>query len=350
MVFVDEGVAAAWPRLCAQITQYVEHLGDAAVLARTPVIIGGGEDAKNEKTLALVLAELATARLCRQSFVIAVGGGAVLDSVGFAAAIVHRGLRLIRVPTTTLAQGDSAVGVKNGINAFGRKNFIGCFSVPWAVINDGKFLASLSDRDWRSGLAEALKVALLKDIPFFEQLHASALQLMHRDHKLMNTVLRRSAELHLEHIIRSGDPFERSNARPLDLGHWSAHKLESLSRFQLRHGEAVAIGLALDAVLSQLLCGFPEREVLRIISSLIHMSLPVYDTLLEDSKAVIEGLEEFREHLGGQLSITLLKDIAKPVQVSGLRGEVIIHAVRILSEIWLGMSNLSDARPAQALG
>src|SRR5204862_2038620 len=129
-----------------------------------PKIVPGGERAKQSPALIAALhADLQRLGIDRQSFVVAIGGGALLDAVGYAAATAHRGVRLIRVPTTVLAQADSGVGVKNGINAFGKKNFLGTFAPPAAVINDSTFLVTLSDREWRSGLAEAIKVALLKD-------------------------------------------------------------------------------------------------------------------------------------------------------------------------------------------
>ena len=115
-----------------------------------------------------VLQAIHDASLDRHSYVGAIGGGAVLDVVGYAAAMAHRGIRLIRFPTTVLAQDDSAVGVKNGINAFGQKNYLGTFTPPFAVVNDSSFLRTLSDRDWRSGLSEAVKAALIKDHTFFE--------------------------------------------------------------------------------------------------------------------------------------------------------------------------------------
>ena len=110
------------------------------------------------------------ADLDRRSYVVVIGGGAVLDAVGFAAAIAHRGLRLVRLPTSTLAQGDSGVGVKNGVNLFQKKNWLGCFAAPWAVINDAQLLLTLSDRDFLCGFSEAVKVALLKDPALFDDL------------------------------------------------------------------------------------------------------------------------------------------------------------------------------------
>jgi 3-dehydroquinate synthase len=182
--------------------------------------------------------------------VLGIGGGAVLDMVGYAAATAHRGIRLIRVPTTVLAQNDSGVGVKNGINAFGKKNFLGTFAPPYAVLNDIDFLTTLDDRDWRSGIAEAVKVALIKDANFFEFITTNAKALARRDMDSMQHLVYRCAQLHLNHIANSGDPFEKGSSRPLDFGHWAAHKLEQLTHYNLRHGEAVAIGIALDTTYS----------------------------------------------------------------------------------------------------
>jgi 3-dehydroquinate synthase len=187
---------------------------------------------------------LAAEQIDRHSFVIVVGGGAVLDVAGYAAAVVHRGVRLVRIPTTVLAQNDAGVGVKNGINAFGAKNFLGVFAPPFAVIDDSRFLSTLDPRDQVAGMAEAVKVAAIRDPVFFEWLvdHSDALASFELVH--VERMIRRCAELHLAHIAGGGDPFETGNARPLDFGHWSAHKLEILTAHELRHGEAVAIGMA----------------------------------------------------------------------------------------------------------
>ena len=176
------------------------------------------------------------------SYLVAVGGGAVLDAAGVAAASAHRGMRLIRVPTTVLSQDDSAMGVKNGINAFGKKNYLGTFAPPFAVINDSSFLSTLSDRDWRGGATEAVKAALIRDPDLFELLEHHAPALRDRDLAAMVQVIRRSAKLHLQHIATGGDPFEHGSSRPLDFGHWAAHQLEQATNNRLGHGEAVAAG------------------------------------------------------------------------------------------------------------
>src|SRR6185369_10597341 len=236
-----------WPDLAAAIGRYVDRHGERLALVAPPVVIPGGERSKNDPA---VLADL-HARLHRlgvstQSVVVIVGGGAVLDMVGYAAATTHRGVRVVRVPTTVLAQNDSGVSVKNGVNAFGAKNFLGTFAPPFAVVNDRQFLSTLARRDVIAGMAEAVKVALVRDADFFawNETHASALAGGDLDRVAEQT--ERAAALHLAHIAGSGDPFELGSARPLDFGHWAAHKLEMLTEHRLRHGEAVAIGMALD--------------------------------------------------------------------------------------------------------
>ena len=257
---IDRGVVEAQPDLLNAIERHCLGYAGRLETAGPPLVIEGGEEAKNNPlVLEQVLAAIHAARLCRHSYVAAIGGGAVLDVVGYAAATAHRGLRLIRVPTTVLAQDDSAMGVKNGVNAFGQKNYLGSFSPPFAVINDFAFLRTLSERDWRSGISEAIKVALVRDPAFFDLLERDAALLAARDADAMERLVRRSARLHLAHVATGGDPFELGSSRPLDYGHWAAHKLEQMTGHRLRHGEAVAIGIALDSSYAYRAASLPSR-------------------------------------------------------------------------------------------
>lgn len=304
----DAGLVNAQPDLPDRAIAYT-RAHDSIHLAHDPVIIPGGEIAKNEPAiLETVLRLIDAAHLCRRSYLIAVGGGAVLDLAGYAAAIAHRGIRLVRLPSTTLAQDDSGVGVKNGINHFGKKNFLGSFAVPHAVINDADLLTTLTDRDWTSGFSEAVKVALVKDADFFDRIDAAAHAIAARDLAAAEPVIRDSALLHLRHITDGGDPFELTEARPLDFGHWSAHKLEQLSEYTLRHGEAVAIGVALDTLYSSLAGDLPEPDAHGVLATLRTLGFTLDHPLLDDPR-LLEGLEEFREHLGGRLTISLLHAI-----------------------------------------
>src|SRR5690606_29750183 len=174
-------------------------------------------------------------------------------------AIAHRGIRHLRVPTTVLSQNDSGMGVKNGINYRGKKNFVGTFSTPVAVFNDNLFLLTLDERAWLSGISEAVKVALIKDAGFFNWIERHADSLRRRDSADMDYLIFRYAELHLHHIA-GADPFGFGSSRPLDFGRWSAHKLEQLSDFEVLHGEAVAIGIALATVYSAIIGMLPPQD------------------------------------------------------------------------------------------
>jgi 3-dehydroquinate synthase len=326
--WVDQHVAEAQPDLRGRLRAFARGLAGRVELAGNVQTVPGGEAVKNDiHILERMLKVFHAARLDRRSYVVVVGGGAVLDAVGFAAAIAHRGLRLVRLPTTTLAQADSGVGVKNGVNLFGKKNWLGTFAVPWAVVNDTTLLATLPDRDFVCGFSEAVKVSLLKDPAMFAGLCRSAARIRRRDLAEALPVIRASAEWHRRHITRGGDPFESREARPLDFGHWSAHRLEAMTDFRLRHGEAVAIGLAIDTVYSSLALGLPEEDAGRVLRCLIDLGFSLDHPALRDTAALFEGLEEFREHLGGRLTLTMLRGVGQAVDVHEVEPDLMRAAI-----------------------
>lgn len=321
-VVLDEGFARAWPQLGSDLERYVTQHADRLELVASPVQIVGGEPAKNDPALVADLQDrFGEAGLDRHAFVLIFGGGAVLDAAGYAAATTHRGLRTIRMPTTVLAQNDAGIGVKNGVNGRGSKNYLGTFDPPWAVLNDLAYIETLQRRDKVAGIAEAAKVALIRDASFFERLVTDAPQLSAAEPSAMEAMIRRCAELHLEHIQSSGDPFEKGSARPLDFGHWAAHKLEGLSGHELRHGEAVAIGILLDARYSVVAGHLPSEVLERICRLFQTIGLPCWHDALGscDDRGrleVLAGLEDFREHLGGELTVTLLEGVGVGVEVN----------------------------------
>lgn len=333
VAFVDAGVAAAHEDLLFRMREYFRSRSQDMALVASPTLVPGGESAKNGwNHVHDIIDRISRSRLDRQSYVLAVGGGAVLDMVGFASAVVHRGLRLLRVPTTTLAQNDAGIGVKNGINDHGQKNYIGTFAPPFAVLNDATFLTTLSFEQWIGGISEAFKVAIIKDASFFEFLVQSAPALQARDATVMAEAVRRCAILHLEHIRSNGDPFEFGSARPLDFGHWAAHKLESMSGYIIGHGQAVAIGIAMDSCIAARQGLIAEADVNRIISGLRDCGLPVWDDLLErrlpdGSLEIMAGLAQFREHLGGDLTITLPHGIGSKTEVNAVAYEDVAAAI-----------------------
>jgi 3-dehydroquinate synthase len=336
LAVIDSEVAAAHSWLSPDIRRYFAAFPDALELVAPPVIVPGGEAVKNDFSHPLdLLARINDVGLDRQSFVVAIGGGAVLDMVSFAAAIAHRGVRVIRFPTTVLSQGDSGIAVKNGINLFGKKNFVGTFVPPFAVINDSRFLESLSQRDRISGVVEAIKVALLRDPGFYRYLEANVGNIVTGELSVLTSLIRRSAELHLAHICGNGDPFELGSARPLDFGHWAAHKLESMTHHRLRHGEAVAIGIALDVIYSVKTGHLAPLVADRILSLLEGVGFRLWDAALTERTpsgglAIIHGLREFREHLGGELHVTLLRGIGQGFEVTEMDDAVVASAIEEL--------------------
>ena len=336
--FVDDGLNAGRAPLAEAIARYAQRHSDVMELACAPVVVPGGEKIKSDlHFVESVQQTLFDLHIDRHSYVIAVGGGAVLDAIGLVASTTHRGVRHIRIPTTVLAQNDSGVGVKNGVNLQGVKNFVGTFAPPFAVLNDLEFVMALPDRDKVAGMAEAVKVALIRDAQFFGWIERHMDDLATFERSAMAYMIRHCAELHMRQIGQGGDPFETGSARPLDYGHWSAHKLESLTRHHVRHGEAVAIGMALDARYSVLAGLLAAGEEERICALLEYLGFDLWHPALAKSGAhgewvILEGLREFQEHLGGELSVTLLGGIGVGVEVHEIDRERMRQAMHWLKD------------------
>jgi 3-dehydroquinate synthase len=346
LVVVDDQVARVQPWLVRDVKSYFAAWPDALELVAPPVLVPGGEAVKNDITHCFrIIQWINETGLDRQSFVVVIGGGAVLDVTSFAAAIAHRSVRIVRLPTTVLSQADSGIAVKNGLNLFGKKNFIGTFVPPFAVLNDSDFLESLDRRDKIAGVAEAIKVALLRDADFYRSLEEEAGEVASGDCAALARLIRRSAELHLAHICGNGDPFELGSARPLDFGHWAAHKLEALSAHRLRHGEAVAIGMALDLTYASLMGYLGSTTLARVLGLLEAVGFQLWDDALVEREpsgrfALIDGLREFREHLGGELHVTLIRDIGESFEVTTMDESVVRRAIESLAR---------RSKPAQAV-
>lgn len=352
LVVVDAGLARCRPALLAEIAGWFAAHADVAEFVPPVLVLDGGERSKNSPAaLDRVLAAIHQSRIDRHSFVIAVGGGALLDVVGYATATAHRGCRHIRVPSTTLSQADSGVGVKNGINAFGQKNFLGTFAPPSAVINDFELLASLPERERRAGFVEAVKVACIRDRDFFEEIERSADRLRQFEPEAVQRIIRHCARLHLDHIADGGDPFEFGSARPLDFGHWAAHKLELLSEFRIPHGDAVAIGIALDVLYSRDQGWLDADSVERVLALLeaLGFSLFAGELMAADGAGklrLLSGLEEFKEHLGGALCVTMLRGIGSGFEVHEMEPPLILAAIRELQSRSLARPDIPVAAAA----
>ena len=334
LIVLERAVARAWPDLATQARAQVLAAG---VECPEALVFEGGEHAKSDDSLVhAVWRALDRAGIDRHSHLLSIGGGAFLDATGFAAATAHRGVRLIRFPTTTLSQDDSGVGVKCAINHFGRKNWVGSFAVPFAVINDFRFLHSQDEGTRRAGLVEAVKVAIVKDADFFRWIEQNLSALARLEPEAVETCVERSALLHARHIAEGGDPFECGSSRPLDFGHWAAHKLETLSRHECSHAHAVAIGIALDSLYARESGHLPAAEAERILHMLQGLELPIHHPLLETpgtagTLALLDGLDEFREHLGGALTILLPTAPGRCVEVHQIDADRVASCIRQLA-------------------
>lgn len=330
---VDEQVLASHSELILQLEHYAQQHSDIIELIMPPLMVRSGEICKTDPVEVEQFYRITQERnIDRHSFVLVIGGGSVIDAIGYAAATAHRGIRLIRMPTTVLGQNDAGVGVKNAVNYLGRKNYLGTFVPPYAVINDFNFLRTLPLRDQCAGMVEAVKVALIKDQVFFHWLYQQRFQLAMFNDEAVEYLIRRCAELHLLHIAGSGDPFEYGSARPLDFGHWAAHRLEEISHSELRHGEAVAIGVTLDSLYSHALGLIDDALLQKIIVTLKDIGFSLYHPALEQLD-IHKALQDFREHLGGELCITLLTGEGVSAQFNEIDEDIMLACAQQLVDL-----------------
>jgi len=318
-IFIDSGFAAANPSVVSAASRY-----DSA-----PMIVPGGAAAKNdEPVLRAILGHLAAAHPDRHSFVLAIGGGSVLDAVGFATAIFHRGLRLIRMPTTVLAQADAGIGVKNGIDFLGQKNLLGVFAPPHAVVCDRGMVRTLPREEKIAGLSECVKAGIIRDANYFHSLETDLPLLRECEPAALARAAETAARIHLRQITEGGDPFERGSARPLDFGHWAAHRIEVMSAKRVGHGNAVVVGMALDTVYANLAGLLPMADRDRIFALARGLGLPLWLPELDQTEDLLRGLGDFREHLGGKLCVTLPKAIGATVEVNAMDSLLIRRAIQ----------------------
>ncbi|HIH2762445.1 MAG TPA: 3-dehydroquinate synthase [Candidatus Azoamicus sp. MARI] len=335
LILIDKNVIKFNTDIIIKINNYFKFYENSIKVVCNPIAITGGEKVKNHYLLVKYFYKLIEKyKICRQSYLIAIGGGTIQDLAGYIASTAHRGIKLIRIPTTVLSQDDSGVGVKNGINFIKKKNFIGCFSIPFSVINDYSLLQSLTFKQIIEGLAEAVKVALIKDNIFFKYIEDNCKNIT--EHSVLKNVIYTCAKLHAEHISKYGDPFEQTSSRPLDFGHWIAHKLESMSKYKISHGEAVGIGLIIDSTYSYLIKLLKKNEWKRIIRCMINLHMKIFCELLLKKEKIYEifnGVEEFREHLGGKLTITLLKAIGEKIDINHINKYIYIKSIKLIYRI-----------------
>ena len=291
-------------------TLYLERLTDALAtqdVRTVAVVVPGGEQHKSWETLNTIFDALLTHRCERQTTLIALGGGVVGDLAGFAAAVYQRGMPFIQVPTTLLAQVDSAVGGKTAINHPLGKNMIGAFHQPLVVIADTDTLATLTDRELAAGLAEVIKYGLVRDLHFFEWLETNLGRLLAREPDALSHAIEQSCRNKAE--IVALDERESGVRALLNFGHTFGHAIEAGTGYgRWLHGEAVASGMMLAAQLSQRLGYLTENDVARVIQLLERAGLPVTAPAL-GSERYLDLMGRDKKVEGGKLRLVLLKKI-----------------------------------------
>ncbi len=272
-------------------------------------ILPGGEEQKTLGNVALIIDALVAARLNRDGMVLALGGGVIGDVAGFAAASYQRGIPIVQLPTTLLAQVDSSVGGKTGVNHPGGKNLIGAFHQPSAVITDTDTLSTLPDRQLRAGFTEIVKAALVADAEFFAWLESNALRLLARDAGALEEAIRRACAI--KAAIVAEDERERGRRALLNLGHSFGHAIEAGAGYgRVLHGEAVAAGLVLAAELSARIGRLAGADALRVRELLLSAGLPVDPPRLGRAR-MLELMGMDKKVKGGELRLVLLDGIGR---------------------------------------
>jgi len=357
---VDKGIGK---ESIAQLRDYIENSKIDADTRQNIFIVSGGERVKNG-LLGLFYTLWTAFRawragIDRDSVFVLIGGGATIDMSAFSSSIFHRGVDQIKVPTTPLAQADAGISPKNGINFFGIKNLLGTFYPPQCVLIDTLFSKTTPRTLISDALAEITKVTLIKDEPGFEYLKNNyrtllylsevlkAKELNEEQLEIAEELIWLSVQNHLEQI--QTNPYEKRDpktgylTKPLDYGHAEAHRLEMLTHNRLSHGQAVAIGIAISSHISMQRGYITEDEFDTIIQLLRGARLPTYDRAAT-VKGLWPGYEQFRQHLGGDLAITLLDGIGGKQEVGDITREELGTAL-----IHLRTSAMSEEPPLSSI-
>ncbi len=302
---------------------------EAAGFSVLPVEVHDGEQYKNAETLNLIYDQLVAGGVTRDGFVVALGGGVVGDMAGYAAATYLRGIPFVQVPTTLLAQVDSSVGGKTGINHPLGKNLIGAFYQPRLVLIDTDTLETLPEREYLAGLAEVVKYGVALDRDFFDLLEASKAELLARSPALLRTVIARSCAIKAR--IVEQDEREGGLRAVLNYGHTLGHAVEALTGYRrFLHGEAVAIGMAQAAALSAAYGYATDDDTARIVGLLSTLKLPTtlpnfprgqyLDSLLKDKKRRDKGLSFVFNRAIGDYSIATVTELDQLLDRCGIGG------------------------------
>ena len=292
------------------------------------ILIPDGERAKTVKTVGTIYDALIEAQADRTTTIIAIGGGVIGDVVGFAAATYLRGVRLVHVPTTLLAQVDSSIGGKVGVNHRLGKNLIGAFYQPSIVVSDPVVLNTLPRREFRSGLYEVIKYGMIRDLNLFQRLNTNLNKILSLDQTELVHIIATSSRIKAS--IVSEDEYEGNIRRILNFGHTAGHALEAATRYRrFRHGEAIAYGMLVVADLATrrgLLKQADQEALAALISEL--GTLPCISDL--SAKSLVEIMGRDKKVLKGRLHVVLPTDIGKTVIVDDITPKELKQSLRVV--------------------
>ena len=271
-----------------------------------------GEESKSREWWARITDMLLERRYGRDGAIVGVGGGVTGDLAGFVAATYMRGIPYLQVPTTLLAMVDASVGGKTGVNTPAGKNLVGSFFPPVAVVADPLVLTTLPDREYRGGLAEAVKHGLIADAKYFAWMESNSSALIERDAEVLTHLVRRSVEIKAE--VVSGDEREAGRRAILNAGHTVAHSLERVSGFQLPHGEAVALGLIAECAIAEEL-GIAGRGLRERVTSLLgRLGLPTHYPGSLDRGTFLTGMANDKKNRKGAIHMALIAEVGRVQQ------------------------------------
>jgi 3-dehydroquinate synthase len=303
-IISDTNVA---PRFGKAAQGSLKHAGFEPIL----ITVSAGEPAKSLKSVQTCYDQLAAQRLERKSFIVALGGGVVGDLAGFVAATYLRGIPFVQVPTTLLAQVDSSVGGKVGVNLRAGKNLVGSFHQPRLVVCDLETLVTLPLREYRAGLAEVIKYGIIYDAALFERLERELPKLLRRDTKTLAAIIARCCEIKAD-VVRQ-DETESGLRAILNFGHTIGHALEAISRYgKYLHGEAISIGQVAAAKLSARILHLPEPQVVRINNLFARAGLPTRVSLnAPQRQSLIEAMKLDKKVSSGEIKFVLARRIGR---------------------------------------
>lgn len=292
------------------------------------IVLSPGESTKNLRTVQACYNRLSRARLERSSFVVALGGGVIGDLAGFVAATYLRGISFVQVPTTLLAQVDSSIGGKVGVNLASGKNLVGAFHQPRLVLADVDALKTLSDREFRAGLAEVIKYGIIFDSDLFERIERVLPRIMVRDPRVIAEIVARCCEIKAS--VVSKDETEGGLRAILNFGHTIGHALEAMGRYRkYLHGEAIAIGQVAAARISSRLLGLPESDADKICHLFERVGLPTKSPLsARQLRRVLEIMSLDKKVAGGNVRFVLVRRIGEAVYGQRVPENVLLESLK----------------------